>query len=798
MQGMTGGLAAVITIAATLAAGGAQAQQAQRIDVAAQPLAAAVLELGRKTGLQVVIDDRLMAGRRSVAVSGTMTPAQALRIMMGESGLRSDVVNDDTLTLRAGPDAVTADGAILLDPITLSSENPFGAVPGLIARTSGTATKTGADLRDVPQAVNVVTADQAAAQGARSVVSGLAYTPGVVGQYGDTDVRHDWLTVRGFRPDRYGDGLRQNFGARGYAQVRAEPFGLERIEVLKGPASVLYGQATPGGIVNVVSKRPVDRPVREVELSYGSNARAQVGVDLGDRLDENGDLLYRVVAMVRDGDTEYDHVSERKLYLAPSLTWKIDPDRTLTVFAEVQDIDSPGGGGAPSLPATGTLFEAPGGYLPRSTFVGEPGFDQFDARQSQIGFRLDQQLSPDWSLSQTLRYSKVDVDTQRVQLFCLSLACGPTETVRYAWAFPETSELWSFDQQLKGKVQTGSASHDLLFGVDLSRERSHFDETALSYVSLGWDAFDPVYAGGVTRPPVAMSIEQTRRQAGLYAQDQITMGRAVISAGLRYDMAETTTRTVTAAADNRVEQDDEELTGRIGAVYHFDNGISPYAGYSTSFYPAGGTDRTGAAFLPTTATQAEVGLRYAPDDRPVMITASVFDLTQKNVLTPDPLNTSFNTQTGEVRVRGVELEAKAELDRGLSLIGSWAYSDAEITRDTRYQGNRPAFVPRHQAALWLDYKLQSPGAWGGLSLGGGVRYVGQTYGDNANQFSVPSFTLVDMAVRYDLAAIGHDGTEVSLNVTNLADRDYVSTCLSASGCYWGPGRAVTASLNYTW
>lgn len=695
-----------------------------------------------------------MAGRRSVAVSGTMTPDQALRIMMGDSGLRPGLVDDDTLTLQAGPD-VSPDGAILLDPITLRAENPFGAVPGLIARSSGTATKTGADLRDVPQAVNVVTADQAAAQGARSVVSGLAYTPGVVGQYGDTDVRHDWLTVRGFRPDRYGDGLRQNFGARGYAQSRAEPFGLERIEVLKGPASVLYGQATPGGIVNVVSKRPVDRPVREIELSYGSNARAQVGLDLGDRLDKNGDLLYRVVAMARDGDTEYDHVSERKLYLAPSLTWRIDPDRALTVFAEFQDIDSPGGGGAPSLPATGTLYPAPQGYLPRATFVGEPGFDHFDARQSQIGFRLDQQLSPDWSLGQTLRYSKVDVDTQRVQLFCMTLACGPTETVRYAWGFPETSELWSFDQQLKGTVQTGSASHDLLFGLDLSREHSHFDETALNYVSRGWDVFDPTYTGGVARPPVALSIDQTRRQAGLYAQDQITMGRTVLSAGLRYDKAETITRTTTATADTGVEQDDEELTGRIGAVHHFDNGISPYAGYSTSFYPAGGTDRSGAAFLPTTATQAELGLRYAPEDRPVMLTASVFDLTQKNVLTPDPLDTRFNTQTGEVRVRGIELEAKAELDRGFSLIGSWAYSDAEITRDSRYQGNRPAFVPRHQAALWLDYRLQSPGAWGGLSLGGGVRHVGQTYGDNANQFSVPSFTLVDLAVRYDLAAIGH-------------------------------------------
>ncbi|MDP3339322.1 TonB-dependent siderophore receptor [Frigidibacter sp.] len=796
---MTGKFAMLVTLA-SLAAGAAQAQDARRIEIAAQPLASAVLELGRKTGLQVVIDDRLMAGRRSVGVSGTMTPQQALRIMMGESGLQPGVVNDDTLTLQAGPGATAAGGTILLDPIVVVApgEQPFGAAPGLIARSSGTATKTGADLRDVPQAVNVVTADQVAAQGGRSVVSGLSYTPGVVGQYGDTDVRHDWLTVRGFRPDRYADGLRQNFGARGYAQARAEPFGLERIEVLKGPASVLYGQATPGGIVNVVSKRPVDQRVREVELSYGSYHRKQIGVDIGDRLDENGDILYRFVAMARDGDTEYDHVSEQKFYVAPSLSWKIDPSLTLTVFAEYQDIDSPGGGGAPALPATGTLYEAPDGYLPRSTFVGEPDFDQFDARQTQAGFTLEKQLSPNWNLSQTLRYSDVDVDTQRVQLYCLTLACGPSEAVRYAWGFPETSELWSYDARLNGQVQTGALQHDLLFGFDVSKEDSHFDETALSYVSVGWDVFDPSYVGGVTRPAVAMTIAQTRKQMGLYAQDQITLGQAVISAGLRYDWAETSTRTVTSTADSTVDQDDEELTGRIGAVYHFGNGISPYASYSTSFYPAGGTDRAGTPFEPTTAEQVEIGLRYAPEGVPLMVSLSAYDLTQQNVLTPDPANTSYNTQTGEVRVRGLELEAKAELASGLSLIGSWAYSDAEITSDTRYEGNRPAFVPKQQAALWLDYRVQSDTAWGGLSLGGGARHVGQTYGDNANAFSVPSFTLIDAAIRYDLAAIGHEGAQASLNVTNLEDRKYVSTCLGTSGCYWGPGRAVTASLNYTW
>nr|WP_264675573.1 TonB-dependent siderophore receptor [Paracoccus kondratievae] len=596
---MKGRLAALASLVC-LATAAAQAQEAQRIDIAAQPLASAVLELGRKTGLQVVVDDRLIAGRQSIAVSGMMTPHEALSIMLGESGLQPALIDNDTLTMDRRAGAMTADGSIMLSTVVISAENPFGAVSGIVAHSSGTGTKTGANLRDVPQAVNVVTADQIKSQGARSVMSGLAYTPGVVGQYGDNDLRHDWLTGRGFRPDRYADGLRQNFDARGYAQSRAEPFGLERIEVLKGPASVLYGQATPGGIVNVVTKRPVDREVREVELSFGSYDRKQIGIDFGGRLDKDGDLLYRFVAMGRDGDSEYHHMSERKLYIAPSLTWRIDPSLTLTVFGEYQNIDSPGSGGAPSLSANGTLFPDPvRGYLPQSTFVGEPGFDHFESTSKQAGIRLEKQINPDWSINQMLRYSEVDVDTQRVQLYCLSLACGPTEAARYAWGFPETSKVWSYDAHLVGKLRSGVVEHDLLFGVDASREKSRFDETALSYVSMGWDVFDPAYVGsGITRPPVAMSIGQTRKQVGIYAQDQITWGKAVVSVGLRHDWADTITRTVTATSDRSVEQGDDKLTGPIGAVYHFDNGISPYVGYTTSFYPAGGTDRNGDVFPP--------------------------------------------------------------------------------------------------------------------------------------------------------------------------------------------------------
>jgi iron complex outermembrane receptor protein len=805
-------LAACASFTTVVLSTGAVAQTAKSYEfaISGQPLSAALVRFSSVTGIDVAFDGPLPANLRSVGTAGNLSAEGALRRLLAGTGLTFRFTTANTVLLinpQNSSSSASAVGATILEPIVVQGENARGPVEGFVATQSATATKTGTSLKDTPQAVNVVTKDQIAAQGSTTLTQALRYTPGVISQYGD-DSRYDWFTIRGFRPSRYLDGLRLPFGSRGYAQPRVEPFSLERAEVLKGPASVLYGQGDPGGLINMVSKRPSATALNEVEMQFGTDKRIQTAFDLGGGAGDDDSFLYRIVGVGRLTDTQYDYVREKKGYIAPSFTFKADEGTSLTVYGSYQHIDSPGGGGAPALPANGTLYTRMYPELPRSAFPGEPGYDRYKSDQASVGYEFEHEVDDTWTIRQNLRYSYIGTDTQRVQPYCPA-ACNPTAFYRYAWAFPESARAVTVDNQAIGNFQTGDVAHTALFGLDYSYESSRYEESALSPIFTPFNGLDPVYgATAITRPPTATRIDQDRIQIGLYAQDQMEWNNFVFSLGGRYDWANTDTRTRTSVADNQVDQRDGKFTWRAGLVYNFDNGLSPYAGYSTSFNPASGTDRLGNAFEPTTGEQFEVGVKYQPNGSNSFVTLSAYHLTQDNVLSPDttPGFTNYSVQTGQVRMRGVELEGKAEITDAFSVLASYAYTDSEITRANpnaagiSNEGNRFAFVPRQQASLWLDYTLQTSTIWDGLSFGGGARYTGQTFGDNANKFDIPSYTVFDAAVRYDFGKADPklEGLKASLNVSNIFDRKYVSTCIAATGCYWGEGRTVYATLKYSW
>ena len=805
-------LAACASFTTVVLSTGAVAQTAKSYEfaISGQPLSAALVRFSSVTGIDVAFDGPLPANLRSVGTAGNLSAEGALRRLLAGTGLTFRFTTANTVLLinpQNSSSSASAVGATILEPIVVQGENARGPVEGFVATQSATATKTGTSLKDTPQAVNVVTKDQIAAQGSTTLTQALRYTPGVISQYGD-DSRYDWFTIRGFRPSRYLDGLRLPFGSRGYAQPRVEPFSLERAEVLKGPASVLYGQGDPGGLINMVSKRPSATALNEVEMQFGTDKRIQTAFDLGGGAGDDDSFLYRIVGVGRLTDTQYDYVREKKGYIAPSFTFKADEGTSLTVYGSYQHIDSPGGGGAPALPANGTLYTRMYPELPRSAFPGEPGYDHYKSDQASVGYEFEHEVDDTWTIRQNLRYSYIGTDTQRVQPYCPA-ACNPTAFYRYAWAFPESARAVTVDNQAIGNFQTGDVAHTALFGLDYSYESSRYEESALSPIFTPFNGLDPVYgATAITRPPIATRIDQDRSQIGLYAQDQMEWNNFVFSLGGRYDWANTDTRTRTSVADNQVDQRDGKFTWRAGLVYNFDNGFSPYAGYSTSFNPASGTDRLGNAFEPTTGEQFEVGVKYQPNGSNSFVTLSAYHLTQDNVLSPDttPGFTNYSVQTGQVRMRGVELEGKAEITDAFSVLASYAYTDSEITRANpnaagiSNEGNRFAFVPRQQASLWLDYTLQTSTIWDGLSFGGGARYTGQTFGDNANKFDIPSYTVFDAAVRYDFGKADPklEGLKASLNVSNIFDRKYVSTCIAATGCYWGEGRTVYATLKYSW
>jgi iron complex outermembrane receptor protein len=681
-----------------------------------------------------------------------------------------------------------ASGAVDLDQITVQEriENAWGPVDGYVAGQSATGTKTDTPLLETPQSISVVTAGQIDAQGAETLGSALRYTAGVGGEQFGTDLRGFGLQIRGFAVSDeafYVNGLRMR-GTDFISFLTLDPYGAERLEVLRGPSSVLYGQNSPGGIINYVSKRPTDETFREVEVGAGSFDTYQGQFDMGGKLDEAGVWTYRVTGLAREGNTHIDYVEDNRLFIAPALKWQPDADTSLTLLATVQQDNL--GWGIQFLPASGTVLPNPNGKLPSSRFVGEPDFDEYNPLIAMIGYEFEHRFNEIWMVRQNAHYAYLANDEQ-LGVFGAGLDPDGRTYYRYADAGRSTFGSFAVDSQAQATFDTGALSHTLLMGLDY-QYLDYSDWGAYADVDP-IDIYDPVY--GAVIPPLApyQDTETTQSQVGLYAQDQVRLGNWALTIGGRQDWAET--ETWDKLASSASSQSDNAFSGRAGLVYLSDIGLAPYVSYSTSFFPVLDVNPAGGSFAPETGEQYEVGVKYQPLGWDAFITVSAFDLGKQNAIRYvgfDPV------QTGEITSRGIEVEGVASLDSGLDVTLAYAYLDTKITDETDSNvGNMPYGVPRHRASFWADYTIQS-GTLEGLGLGGGIRYIGSSFGDDANSFKVPAATLFDAAIHYDWKNF-----RLKLNVTNLLDEDYIASCFDVSfGCFYGEGRKIAGSLKYNW
>jgi iron complex outermembrane receptor protein len=696
---------------------------------------------------------------------------------------------------------------IRLDTIEVQGqgESATGPVNGYVATRSATGSKTDTPILEVPQTINVVTADQIRAQGAQSVSEALRYTAGVRGEvYGGASQFDSYTQVRGFKADLFLDGMRLPDGAAtaDWATSVIEPYGLERIEVLKGPSSVLYGQSGPGGLVNMVSKRPLATPLREILLQTGSHGRAQAAFDFSGAIDPQGQFLYRLTGLGRLSETQTDFIDDDRLFIAPAFTWRPSADTTLTVMGQYQR-ERDGKTSFNYLPSSGTLYpNRVNGRLPWNRYAGEPGFDRFDRDQGSIGYAFEHRFNDSLSFSQNLRYTQNDVYLRAVNRNGELLADNRTLN-RAAFRIDASVRALTLDNRLEAKFRTGPLSHTALLGLDYRNETSQYDVGRGPAAAI--QIFNPVYGARVADPGINFQRKNAElRQLGLYAQDQIKFDRWIATFSGRYDIAETTARTHTLTTRTlaRAKANDHAFSGRAGLSYVFDNGIAPYVSVSTSFQPTAETDFFGRAFKPLTATQYEAGIKYQPNWVNASLTAAVFDIRQQNTLTadPNPAHPFARAQLGEVSVRGFDIEARAQLGEGLGLIASYAFLDHEITKSSALIeiGKRLPATPMHQGSLWADYTFQG-GPFAGLGFGGGIRYVGSTY-DTNNTVRIPSYTLVDASVNYDLGKLtpALDGAKLSIVAKNLFDRYYVSQCGNVPGCTLGSRRTVLATLSYRW
>ncbi|PIF91519.1 iron complex outermembrane receptor protein [Acidovorax sp. 62] len=693
----------------------------------------------------------------------------------------------------SAPAPATADKS--LPSVTVNAapdggETATSPVTGFVAKRALSATKTDTPLLETPQAISVITRDQMEAQGVQTLRQATAYTAGAVSNYFDSRV--DSFSARGSSVTQYQDGLLRSYGT--YNTSRPDPYTLERVEFLRGPTSVLYGQGSVGGVLNLSSKRPQAEPLREVQVQLGNHSRKQIATDLTGALDQEGQWLYRLVAVGRDSGSQVDHVDDNRVVLMPSLTWKPNAATSLTLQGLHQKDKS--GSLIGFFPWQGTQLPNRYGQIPTNTFISEPGWDAYDTTNNSWGYLFSHQFNSDWTLRQNLRRTVSEVDYRTLYTsFKADAATGrPARpvfnsdgrtVVRDAGWQLNTGRMLLIDTQLEGKLQAGNTTHNLLTGIDI--QRNHTGQKTWSAVAPAIDVYNPVY-GNFTPPTASQLVRQpsvVQKQLGFYAQDQIKWGRWTATLGLRHDSAQTETEGRPAAA-----VDDKVWTKRAGVTYQMDGGWAPYAGYSESFQPLGGVDVYGTAYKPQRGEQWEAGVKWQPPGQGISAFAAVYTLREKNRKTSDPSNPLNSLQIGEVKVNGFETEVQASLARQWDFTLAYAYTDAKISRSNAGdQGLPVASVPKHTASAWLSHRFAAEGR-GGWTVGAGVRYTGSQW-SGTTAISTPAATIADAMLAYDAG-----DWRVAFNVVNLTDKVQITQCLARGDCFYGQARTYTLTSTY--
>lgn len=643
---------------------------------------------------------------------------------------------------------------------------------------TATALKVDTPLVETPRPVSSVDREELEARSVQQLDETFRYRAGVLSGHFGSDNNTDWFKVRGFDQSTYQDGLR--IYREGFYQWLPEPFGLERVDVFKGPSSILYGEAPPGGLINAVSKRPTETPQGEVNVQFGNRDHRQVGIDTSGPVGESDNVRYRLVGLYKERDGDLNATNNERYYFAPSLAVDVSDDTTVTFLASVQKDD-----GVPvnsfKLPY-GTVQETPFGRVDPQTNLSEPGYDKDNRTQWALGYELRHHLNNTWRFEQDLRYSELDLELRSTYAFFMA---DEHQAARGHVYRDGTIDSLTVDNRMVGTWYTDRTENTLLLGADYQNLGVSGQEADPFPFGDPIDIFNPTY-GNFT--PVGaddlLTREIDKEQTGFYAQNQLRIDdRWVLLGGVRYDQADTENRNVTAGTTQR--SDDDQVSWSGGAMYLGENGVNPYISYTESFDPLGRVDSDGDLYEPREGRQWEAGVKVAPFGWDGYVTAAVFDLQESNTLINSP--SGFQVQEGERTSQGFELEGVGYLTDDLKVTAAYTYTDSRLEDD-----QRAPLIPRHQASTWLDYAFIG-GALNGVTLGGGVRYVGSTIDTSvADNTAVGSYTLVDAMVGYEFA----DGWQAQLNVNNLTDKEYVASC--EYWCYYGESRSVIGSLRYRW
>lgn len=777
--------------------------------VPAAPLASSLNQIASQAGVVLSIDPNLTAGKRAQPVQGEYETAGALRQALAGSGLM--LVPGAAGTYSVQPVAESA--ALALPETTVSAsnavENAWGPATGYLATRTAAGSKTDTAIAEAPRSISVATRQQMQDRKVQNLDDAVRYMPGVIASSYGSDSRAEWMKIRGFEPIQMLDGLPLPKGT--YVMPKLETWNLERVALLRGPASSVYGQTPPGGLLDMVSRRPEALDSHQVQLQVGTFQHKQISFDSTGRIDEDGRFLYRVGGVLRDSGTAIEHIDDQRFNIAPSLTWNIADDTQLTFISQFNRDDT--GTTSQFLPLQGTKLATPAGKVDYHENLGDPDWEFYDKAYYALGYAFEHRIDDVWQFRQNLRYTKSDLEFQSITAGGMYWPNGPDEAVaadgtvrRGANVVNEDVSQFAMDNNLQADFDTGALKHTLLLGLDHQRVNTNyqwlFGEAPTSNI------ITPIYGQDFSNVAYSafQDYNQKRRSTGLYIQDQLALDNWRLALGGRWDKVGTNSRFYNwNASDNRR---DSAFSGNAALSYVFDAGFTPYISYAESFQSeAGGTFLTGETYRPSTGKQYELGIKYQPPGSDMLFTAAAYDLTRQDIISTS--TAGVTAPVGEVQVRGFELEAVGNINDNLKLTAAYTYANSKMTKvGDPLDKNRPLpLTPENQASIWADYTWND-GTLAGVGVGFGARYIGET--NNIAVGSVTSagdtsyghtrsYTVYDAAVRYDLGTFSNslEGASVALNAKNLFDKEYLATC-DGFYCYYGDPRSVIASVDYQW
>jgi iron complex outermembrane receptor protein len=653
---------------------------------------------------------------------------------------------------------------------------------GFATRRPAGVTKSNESAADSAQSITVITRDLMDSQQSQNLSDVLWNSAGVsANTYG----RRGWddFIIRGQRASEsvFADGLLVDTNNR----VAQEVFGAERVEILKGPASVLFGQVQPGGLVNIVTKRPRPELFGELGVTVGNYGLRQVTADVGTPLKPDSKAAFRLNALAMNSDDATDHVWYRNRYVAPSLSLDFGHRTDFTILASHNERHYVRQQG---LPVNGTLVSNINGVVPNSRFIGEPNAAPYDGEQNRIGYALTHRFDSGWTVNQNLRYQTSSLTGTFVTAG--TMAVNSQTLSRSATQQDFSGDAFGVDTNVQKSFAFTGHQHTLTFGVDYRHSKEDRLQKTCRVAAL--NVYSPVY-GAAVNCPASFSTDSTDmlNALGFYLRDQIRIvERWTVTGGLRYESARTASTNRLNAT--RTDSDDNAVTGSAAVMYDLTQWARPYVSYSTSFLPNAGTDVNNASFKPEKGRQVEVGVKFDTPGKNGLLTLAAFDLVRKNVLTSDPVNTGYSVAVGEQRSRGFEAELTQDLGNGLSVMAAYAYIDGEVTEDTvaANVGKPLNAVPRHSFSLWTQYRFR--GALAGWWAGIGARGESAKRGYSFN-YTVPGYAVADLGFGYTASH-----WRAALNVKNVFDKSYYAGGLNNNVLPVGNPRVAMLNvvLNY--